>query len=964
VLVGEAGVGKTRLVAEAIRRAADAGVMVLAGGCLPLSESVPFLPIAEALRGLGPAGAKPGGPPVLDRCAPQVRAELARLVPGWGTTTAAPDEAGAIEGWQRARLFAALRDLLEALADERPCALVVEDVHWADATTRDLLDYLSAVDRHSATPLVMTCREEAIDPSRPVGAWLTELSRRAGVAQLPLGRLSRDEVAEHLGGLLGTAVASSFVDEIFARAGGNAFFTEQLVAAGTAGSGAQRPGMTLPRSLARLLVAQADAVGDDGRRLLDVLAIAGRGLDETLLASITDLAGARLAGALRALVHARLIDPAGPDGRYRLRHTLVGEAVTADMLAGERREWHAVVARALAASAVVDRAGEVAEHWAAAGEPTEEMPWRLTAAREAERVYAHREAARHWQRLIDLWPQVPPDARSADLDLATAYLKALAALDACGDSKAAGPLAERALRTMADTADTRTLALVYERVATYRWLDDEFASLEPLEFAVTLLADLPPGREHAIVLHRYADRLFDRGQASEARSYLDRALEACRFEQSPAEEVKILRDLGDIALHDGDIDTGMRRHAQAADLAARHGDQLGEISVDYRRAEALLVLGQLEDAAAAARAGLETARRAGLEQYSYAEFLAYCHFEALAELGRPAEAASVIPATAETTPTSTASLARAHLDVLAGDVAAASARLAAIDAAISPVNLTGGDYLTRRGEIDVWLGLPGQALSRIQQLPGGIAAESLHGYTGPTLRIAAGACADLAEDARARRDTNGEADARKAAQDLVNLHDAMEPDPFAPHPFWSFAPAEGATWVAELTRVAGTPDADAWAAAAAAWATLGRPHRTAYAQWRQAQALLEAGRRKEARERLRDAAAAAQTHVPLLGEIQKLARLAHLDLREKQPTADHTLPAAPTPYGLTPRELDVLWLVADGLTNVQIGHRLSISEKTVSVHITSIMRRLNVKNRAQAAAVAQRAGLLPPDPPA
>jgi predicted ATPase len=282
VLVGEAGVGKTRLVTEAVRRANDAGVRVLAGGCLPLSDSVPFLPITQALHGLGAAGGPPVGPPVLQRCAPQVRLELARLMPGWGDS-APPDGHGRDEGWQRGRLFAALRDLLTELAAEGPCALVVEDVHWADATTLDFLAYLSAVDRDGATPLVMTCREEEIGSARPVGAWLAELARR-GVARLPLGRLSRDEVAEQIHGLFHAAVASSFVDEVFGRAGGNAFFTEQLVAAGTGGDGRPRPGAALPAGLAQLLVAQADAVDDDGRRLLEALAVAGRGLDEPLLA--------------------------------------------------------------------------------------------------------------------------------------------------------------------------------------------------------------------------------------------------------------------------------------------------------------------------------------------------------------------------------------------------------------------------------------------------------------------------------------------------------------------------------------------------------------------------------------------------------------------------------------------------------------------------------------------------------
>jgi DNA-binding NarL/FixJ family response regulator len=160
------------------------------------------------------------------------------------------------------------------------------------------------------------------------------------------------------------------------------------------------------------------------------------------------------------------------------------------------------------------------------------------------------------------------------------------------------------------------------------------------------------------------------------------------------------------------------------------------------------------------------------------------------------------------------------------------------------------------------------------------------------------------------------------------------------------------------TRVDGTSNTGAWAAAAAAWTALHRPHRTAYAQWRQAEALLTSNRTAEARKCLTEAAVAARNHTPLLQEIRSLARLARIDLNDQEPQAE---PAPqPAPYGLTPREMAVLRLVAGGLTNTQIGAQLFISEKTASVHVTNILRKLGVRNRAQAASLAERAGLLGP----
>jgi DNA-binding CsgD family transcriptional regulator len=959
VVVGEAGVGKTRLLTEAVRQARSAGVTVLVGFCLPLTDSVPFLPVTEALRALGSAGGIPVAPAVLERCEPHVRSELARLIPVWGLTRDLGEQA-LVEGWRRGRLFSALRDLLAALSAENVCALVVEDVHWADATTLDFLAYLSAVDRDGAVPLVMTCREEEMDPKRPVGRWFAELARREGVSQLSLGRLSRTEVAAQLRGLLNAAVPASLVDEVFARAGGNAFFTEQVVAH-AAGEGVPTLRVVLPRSLARMLLAHVEAVGQDGREALMALAVAGRGLDEGLLTSITGLAGARLRVAVRELAAARLIDRPGVDGRYRLRHALVGEAVIADMLVGDRRERHAGIARALTVNAAAEGAGELAEHWAAAGEVTEEMPSRFAAATEAEHVYAHREAARHWRRLIDLWPRVPQDARPAKLDLATAYLNALAALDRCGDTETAGPLVEKALRTLASTADRRKLALLYERAAIYRSLDDELAALEPLETAIDLLAELPPGREHARVFCTYARSLHYLGRTRDARRYLDRALAACRSGAPTRDEVRVLRELARTDFDEGDIDAGLRLLDQARSLAERNDDLYAAAGVVVSRAWAMMHLGRLDDAAAVARGGLEAARRAGLEQNAGTKGLLLILFDAVAELGRPADAESIIRAATETIPTPGNCfdhMARADLDMLAGDLVAATTRWAAIAAASPAWDLNLGRVLLGRTVLDLWTHRPTEALSRLQHVAGRLDAQTYRDWAAPILTSAMRTCADLAETARARQDAVGKDAANRFAQNLVDAHATMQPDPFARHPYLVSAAAEGATWAAEVTRAAGTPDPDAWAAAASAWTSLHRPHRTAYARWRQAEALLTAGRSAEAGECLREAAAAAHSHAPLLAEIRSLARLARVELHDQPPSTDPT----PAPYGLTPRETTVLQLVSAGLTNTQIGSQLFISEKTASVHVTNILRKLGVKNRTQAAALAERAGLRSPNP--
>jgi len=218
----------------------------------------------------------------------------------------------------------------------------------------------------------------------------------------------------------------------------------------------------------------------------------------------------------------------------------------------------------------------------------------------------------------------------------------------------------------------------------------------------------------------------------------------------------------------------------------------------------------------------------------------------------------------------------------------------------------------------------------------------------------------LAQQARARLDQQAASAAVTAADGLASWSDQMGGAPFTGHPFVATIPAERATWDAEQTRLAGDSDPAAWAAAAKTWDGLGCPHRAGYAWWRQAQAQLDAGQSAAvAATALRAAAAAADGHAPLLAQVRALAERARIPLDTPAATPG-TAPSAdaPAPYGLTGRELAVLRLLATGCTNAQIGAQLYISPRTAGVHVTNILRKLGVTSRVQAAALAERAGLL------
>jgi DNA-binding CsgD family transcriptional regulator len=382
--------------------------------------------------------------------------------------------------------------------------------------------------------------------------------------------------------------------------------------------------------------------------------------------------------------------------------------------------------------------------------------------------------------------------------------------------------------------------------------------------------------------------------------------------------------------------------------------------------DALLKLGQFQRAADVASRGLDTSRQSGLQSWRFAVVLAANAAEALLALGRTAEAAALIDPLTMTPPDRdrwVVDVARAEIDLQRGDTGAATERwelIYALPGLISRVDFA-HESAPRAAEALLWAGRPGDALQEVRRALALFKGTDLTILSGRLLTAGMRACADLAEQARARRDQTAAMAAADAADGLATWVERMGGAPFADHRYLAAIPAERATWD-ERARVAGPGDPGAWDGAAKAWQDLSCPHRAGYAWWRQAQAQLDAGQPAAAAAgSLRAAAAAADGHAPLLTQIRTLAERARIPL---QAAAGATEPAAPpsaqalTRYGLTDRELAVLRLLAAGRTNPQIGAELYISASTASVHVSNILRKLGVPGRVQAAALAERAGLL------
>jgi predicted ATPase len=445
VLVGgEAGVGKTRLVAELTARCVTDGTRVLAGGCVPVGDgALPYAPIVEALRALlGDVGVGA----VRELVGPSWP-ELARLLPALGAPEAGPAGQAA-----QARLFELVLGLVGRLSEQAPLVLVVEDLHWADRSTRDLLAFLVRNLRRERVLLVVTYRNDEPGQQR-LGPYLAELDRASRVERIELSRLDQIQTGAQLVGILGAVPAADLVDGVFVRSEGNPFFTEELLAVVRAGSD------ELPATLRDLLRGRVQTLPDHARQVLAVVAVAGRRTSHRLLASVASLNDRQLDGALRAAVASQLlVTTPGEDG-YDVRHALLREVIDADLLPGERARLHAALAQALterpelADGSPAVAAAELAAHWDAAGEPTRALPARVQAGLAADRAHAFPEAQRHYERALQLWEQVlQPDAL-AGTDRVELLTRAADAASASGRSQRALALLTTALELLDPATD-------------------------------------------------------------------------------------------------------------------------------------------------------------------------------------------------------------------------------------------------------------------------------------------------------------------------------------------------------------------------------------------------------------------------------------------------------------------------------------------------------------------------------
>jgi DNA-binding CsgD family transcriptional regulator/tetratricopeptide (TPR) repeat protein len=968
VIGGEAGIGKTRLLGEFGTSAARSGSRVLVGGCLDLADGgPPFLPFVEAFRRLvrdTPPDRRQAvlGPPGL---------ELAGLIPDL-TEVAPRDPVPSIE---QNRLFELILSLIGRLGREAPLVIVVEDAHWIDRASRDLVTFLARNLTSEPVLLALTWRTAFLPPEDATAAWLSELIRQPRAVRLDLARLERQQVARLVEAISGGRPADDLIDRTFARSDGNPFFVEELVAAARAGEA------RAPPTIVDIVEGRLSGLSPIGRRVLDALAVAARPVEEALLAEVVDGPTEEVRPALREAIERHLAEIEPGTDMLRFRHALLQEVVERRLLPGERRELHERFARAIARHGSPARMGAgviaaLARHWDAADRPDEAYEATIRAARAAASVSAHGQAHRLYERAIQLADRrASPSTPVERLDL----LRAVAdAADLCGEYPRATELMREAIGLIDVGREPALAGMLHGRLGSLLWVQGEGeVSLAEHREAVRLVPERPPTAERAGVLGAYGGALLGLGRFAESRTVCEAAIECAVAAGARSEESRARNMLGSDLVALGEIEPGLAELERSRELAEEAGPPELLIVVHHNLALSLAQAGRLGEALAEARAGREAARRSGLER-RFGMNLAALEADIDVRIGRWDEALAVGRAGLALDPSGRGTIyletVLGRLAALRGDAAEAEDRFAAADELASrEIDRDLAAYLARgRAELALSGGRPAEARQSVEAGLAHVAETSDTNSRPPLVALGLRVLADLAADALAARDPAGAAQFVAEAGRLAATLPADEPAARTEAVGGWFALAE-----AERTRAAAADSTAIWAALAARLDTIPDPWLSAYARFREAEAELRAhGMRGRAAEPLAEAHAIALRlgAEPLRRDVESLARRARVPLDGRVPsTAEADGSGSEEPSGsvsavarlptgrgpaLSARELEVLRLVADGRTNGEIAERLFITRKTAGVHVTHILDKLGVSNRVEAAMVAARSGLL------
>jgi len=914
LIEGEAGIGKTRLLREFLGDvAASADIHV--GRCLDLGTArSAYGPLISILRSIvGRTGVAEA------RTAVGVGAEALRmLVPelGDGATQRELTSPDALRG--------AVITLIEAAAERAPQVIVIEDVHWTDDSTLGMLSFLLRTLQSGRVLVVITCRSDDVRRGDAVSRFIAETTRARLIERLPLHRLDANATRQLVRQIAGDALTEPALERLMERVEGVPFFIEE-VACCAAGP--------LPDSLRDMLLVRFDQLDDDARHVVRVASGAEGMLSHTLLAELARLPDDRFDDAIRAAVQGGMLSV--DEDQYAFRHALLREAVHDDLLPGERARLHRAYAEVLEArAALLDRCdrSSLAHHWRLAQVPDRALIASIAAMQEAKSRFAFASAARFGELALELWEQVP-DAETVVGSSHVHLMRQIGSiLRNAGEAERALSVAERALELVDAGADIDPAehARLLRDKAQYRsnlgLPGSKELYVQALEIVDAAVDDL---RLHATLLNQIAGKHMLASMPREAIITATRALEIAQQADDPY-EISVAHNLrGTCWAYLGRLDQAFADYREAERFASLSNGG-AELRYQVNYSDILGLLGRHHEAFEVAEAGVAKARELGVERAS-GTLMVQNMVEPLLTLG---------------------------------DLEGAKARLSAVPIG-KPQVLNDQYVVLTRIRVLAWHGEVDEAERlREEWMP------SLH-RTGELERQA---WYRIIENEVAL------AVARGRWSDALGAVVAMTED----HGFvllHAYRLLLESGWLVAEVRASGQSTDAAVAAIRRLWAEL--PDEVRADDW----ATMLDAMLTPSHEALRAAVDASEKHdVPAImrGVTRlELARLlvasgergeAHAvlaDAAEVAATIGHArLQASITEFGrasgisadgqtgddleLTTRERQVLELVAEGLSNKQIGERLFISAKTASVHVSAILRKLGVATRTEAALVIAR----------
>ena len=935
---GDAGVGKTRLVTDLAATAEQDGALVLTGRCVGLGAGLPYLPFADMLAQL--RGDHPD--------ALHSRPALARLLPDLAVRPPSREDDAELGQLQ---LFDAVHSLLAELAADRTVLLTIEDVHWADSSSRNLLTFLLSRLSSQRLLVAVTYRADELHRRHPLRPVLAELVRLSAVERVDLMPFNREDATLFVRSLADDDVGDTQVQRIAERSEGNAFFAEELLAS-TADCGCDDPGV--PTALADVLLARIERLSPQAQQVLRAASAGGRRVRYARLHAVAAMAPPELEEALREAVQHNVLQTIDADEHYAFRHALLREAIYTDLLPGERVRLHAAYANQLRGEqGIRGTAAKLAYHSMESHALPQALEASVQAAREADEAGAPSEALHYTEQALKIWSAVQDPEAQAGLDETRLTKMASHFAISAGELERGIAFARQAVRLADGAAKIEALRRLSMALANLDGRENEAADV--IDQAWQLVKDGPSSVDKAWVLAVRA-RMMRASCVPMAREAAEEAVRAAVQTGSRSAEADALITIAVMDEKEGLVEDACSRLIVARDRAIEAGALNVELRAWFNLGINRYEQGLIGEAVRVFSEGLRRSEQNGLSWgpsgFQLRALLAIARYVA-GDWAGSAEAAR-----------------------LPGDPVASIGT--AIVAASGLVTEVGAGRLDRAEQL----------LSRLRpewrrdyQLPlfCSAAAVELHGWRGrpdlglqaakegmetmraiqpdntAEIRISAlgvGAAADVARRARRRRDNDAETAALDAAQWFVELGAAAgEAKPRS----GKLGP-EGLAWQARLAAEAtrlddGTGDPQAWRQVVDAFG-FGHGYERALARWRLAAALLADDDKDGAAQQLRLAAESADRLAasPLSTAVADLAKRGRIQLGDAVPRDTVDL--------LTPRERSVLALVAMGRTNREVGEELYISEKTVSVHLSRIMAKLGASRRAEAVATAYDRGLL------